>query len=104
MEWFPKHVAKPDDDSNPEGTAVIEFNLHAGKFERAIFVMGKTYAKDGIAFPNMDSNDIIKWIEEETGLIYGNQFQLRRQKEREFYFGDVSMVLPFRLLDLLRSN
>ncbi|MEN0647684.1 hypothetical protein NSQ82_01275 [Caldifermentibacillus hisashii] len=87
MEWFPKHIAKPDDDSNPEGTAVIEFNLHAGKFERAIFVMGKTYAKDGIAFPNMDSNDIIKWIEEETGLIYGNQFQLRRQKEREFYFG-----------------
>ena len=86
MEWFPKHIAKPDDYSNPEGTAVIEFNLHTGKFDSVIFVMGKTHAKDGIAFPNMDSNDIIKWIEEETGLIYGKQFQLRRQQEREFYF------------------
>ena len=46
MEWFPNHVIKQEDDgSNPEGTAVIEVNLNTGKFESAIFVMGKTFAK-----------------------------------------------------------
>lgn len=104
MEWFPKHIAKPDDDdSNPDGTAVIDINLNTGKFDSVIFVMGKTYAKDGIAFSDMDSNNIIKWIEEETGLIYGKQFQLRRQKEREFYFEgciDGVVISPAGLIEV----
>lgn len=53
MEWFPNQVIEQEDDgSNPEGTAVIEVNLNTSKFESAIFVMGNTYAKDGVTFAN----------------------------------------------------
>ncbi len=87
MEWFPNHVTEQEDNgSNPDGTAVIEVNLNTGKFESAIFVMGKTYAKDGVTFANHNTNDILKWIEQETGLIYGKQFQLHKEEEGELYF------------------
>lgn len=87
MEWFPNHVREHEDDhSNPEGTAVIEVNLNTGKFENVIFVMGKTYAKGGVVFSSINVNEMIKWIEQETGLIYGKQFQLQKEEEGEFLF------------------
>ncbi|MGM7724114.1 hypothetical protein [Metabacillus sp. Hm71] len=87
MEWFPNHIIEQEDDeSNPEGAAVIEINLHTRKFERVIFVMGKTYAKDGITFANLNLNNMINWIEYETGLTYGKQFQLDKQEEGAFRF------------------
>jgi hypothetical protein len=87
MEWFPNHVTEQeDDDSNPEGTAVIEINVNTYKFESAIFVMGETYARDGITFGNLDTKTIIKWIERETGLTYGKQFQLHKESEGELQF------------------
>ncbi|WP_248561782.1 hypothetical protein [Niallia sp. NCCP-28] len=87
MEWFPSYVIEPvDDGSNPEGTAVMEIDVNSQKFKSAIFVMGKTYAKDGIAFANLDTNKIIKWIEAETGLTYGKQFQLHKEAEGEIEF------------------
>ena len=87
MEWFPNHVTVQEDDgSNPEGTAIIEINVATRKFESAIFVMGKTYAKDGVTFANLDTKTIIKWIEHETGLTYGKQFQLHKEEEGELHF------------------
>nr|WP_225445714.1 hypothetical protein [Paenibacillus arenosi] len=87
MEWFPKHVTKQeDDDSNPEGTAVIEINVHDRKVLSAIFVRGKTYATDGVMFDDVSCNTIIKWIEDETGLVYGEQFQLHKEEELDFHF------------------
>lgn len=87
MEWFPEHVTEQEDDgSNPEGTAVIEVNLNTGKFESSIFVMGKTFAMNGVTFANRNTKTIIKWIEQETGLIYGKQFQLHKEKEGELLF------------------
>ncbi|MEH7272695.1 hypothetical protein [Neobacillus vireti] len=87
MEWFPNLVTEEEDDgSNPEGTAVIEVNLNTGKFESVIFVMGKTYAKGGVTFANHNKKDIIKWLEHETGLTYGKQFQLHQEEEGEMLF------------------
>ena len=87
MEWFPNHVTEQEDDgSNPEGTAFIEINVNTRKFESAIFVMGKTYVKDGITFANRDTKTIIKWVEDETGLTYGKQFQLHKEEEGELHF------------------
>lgn len=87
MEWFPKHITElEDDDSNPDGTAVIEIDVHSHKFNRVIFVMGETYANNGVLFPNLDTKAIIKWIEQETGFIYGKQFQLDQEEEGELYF------------------
>ena len=87
MEWFPNHVTEQEDDgSNPEGTASIEINVKSRKFESAIFVMGKTYAEDGIMFANHNTEDIIKWVEDETGLTYGEQFQIHKEEEGEVHF------------------
>lgn len=87
MEWFPKHATEPtDDDSNPEGAAVIEINVATRKFESVIFVMGKTFAKDRVMFADLDTKTIIKWIECETGLTYRKQFQLHKESEGELHF------------------
>lgn len=87
MEWFPNHVTEQeDDDSNPEGAAVIEMNVDTRKFESVIFVMGKTFAKDGVSFSSLNASEIIKWIELETGLTYGMQFQLHKEEEGELHF------------------
>lgn len=87
MEWFPKHITEiEDDDSNPDGTAVIEIDVNSPKYKRVIFVMDKTYATNGVSFANLGTNDIIKWIEQETGFIYGKQFQLDQEEEGELYF------------------
>ena len=87
MEWFPNHETVPDDEElNPNGTASIEINLKSRKFENVIFVMGKSYAKDGITFANLNTEDIIKWVEGETGLTYGRQFLLQSEEEGELLF------------------
>lgn len=87
MEWFPNHVTEHEDDGlNPEGTAVIEIDVNSRNFESAIFVMGKTYANDGVLFTNRNMKEIIKWIEQETGLTYGKQLQLQKEEEGELLF------------------
>ncbi|WP_407270467.1 hypothetical protein [Radiobacillus sp. PE A8.2] len=87
MEWFPNHVTQQeDDDSNPEGTAVVEINIHSRKIKSIIFVMGKTYVKDGISFTSQGKNQVIRWIEEETGLAYEKQFQFHKEEEGELTF------------------
>jgi hypothetical protein len=79
MEWFPKGTEElEDDDSNPEGTAVIEVALPAGKTKSAIFVGGKTFA-DKIKFNPEDRQGMIDWIEKETGLSYEKQFRLTKE-------------------------
>ena len=84
---FLNHVTEQEDDgSNPEGTACIEINLKSRKFKSAIFVMGKSYVEDGIMFANRNMENIIKWVEDETGLTYGKQFQLHKEEEGEVHF------------------
>lgn len=85
MEWFPNDAVQDDDGLNPEGTVSFEINLKSRKFER-IFAKGKPYAGDGITFSNLNKEDIIKWVESETVLTYGEQFQWIREEEGEFYF------------------
>lgn len=86
MEWFPNHVTElKKDGSNPEGTAVIDVALNHCRFESVIFVGGKSFA-NGVKFVNSNRNNIIKWIENETGLLYGIQFQLDNEAEGELRF------------------
>lgn len=89
MEWFPNHAdGQQEEDLNPEGTAVIELEVHRQKIKSVTFVKGKTYAQEGIVFPNRNTQDIIRWVEAETGLTYGKQFQLRKEKEGELHFAE----------------
>lgn len=86
MEWFPNHTVQDDDGLNPDGTAIIEINLENRKFERVIFVAGKNYAENGLVFNTPNTEDIIKWIEKETELTYGEQFRLEREETDELLF------------------
>ena len=87
MEWFPSHETEPeDDDLNPDGTAVIEVNLNTGQTESVIFVMDKTYAQHGVTFKRPYPAHVIQWIEQETGLIYGEHFHMHLKEKGELSF------------------
>lgn len=87
MEWFPSNEAEPeDDDLNPDGTAVIEVNLNTGQTESVIFVMDKTYAQHGVTFKRPYPAHVIQWIEQETGLIYGEHFHMHQKEKGELSF------------------
>lgn len=86
MEWFPSIIKKwKNKDFNPEGAAVIELELKSHQYVSVIFVGGKTYASKNL-LQKIDSNSVIKWIENETGLTCVKQFLLEKEEGREFYF------------------
>ena len=85
MEFFPNHAEKDDDDLNPDGTVCIEINIENRKFTSVIFVMGKSYTKNGVVF-NGEMEEIIEWVENETGLTYGKHFQIHKEEKGEVYF------------------
>ncbi|OAB25551.1 hypothetical protein PMSD_27755 [Paenibacillus macquariensis subsp. defensor] len=94
MEWFPTHITEQEDeDLNPEGTAVININVNNGLYESVIFVGGKSYAS-GNTFKDLGKIEIVKWIENETGLIYGTHFQLIKEGEREYLFQECVDGIP----------
>lgn len=74
MEWFPNHETDPtEDDLNPDGTAVIEMDIHRQQYESVIFV-GDTSFANGVQLSLSDQSDIINWLEQETGLVYNEHF------------------------------
>src|SRR5690625_5397704 len=86
MEWFPNHMKEREEDgSNPEGVAVIDIEIDSKKVQSAIFVGGESFA-NGKSFYNQDVKDIIKWVEQETKLVYETQFQISKEAEREYHF------------------
>ena len=86
MEWLPNHIKNWDDETyNPEGTVCIEIDIHSRKTKRAIFSKGIS-SVDGMTFDLNNRDEIIKWIEKETGLNYGRQFKFWKEEERELHF------------------
>ena len=85
MEFFPNHAEKDDDDLNPDGTVCIEINIENRKFTSVIFVMGKSYTENGVVY-NGEMEEIIEWVENETGLTYGKHFQIHKEEKGEVYF------------------
>ncbi|ENH96062.1 hypothetical protein J416_12694 [Gracilibacillus halophilus YIM-C55.5] len=85
IEWLPEHASVEEDGSNPDGTASIDIDIHTKQVYSAIFVNGLTYSS-GPTFKSNDLNQIISWIETETGLSYEKQFKLTKQEDRQFLF------------------
>jgi hypothetical protein len=86
MEWFPKGVEMSGEEGiNPEGTAVVEADLRNGRLRRVVFVGGKTWA-DKLRFRRDGGEQLIGWLERETGLEYERHFRLKRHEENEFVF------------------
>ena len=86
MEWLPPYVKEREEDGlNPEGTAVVDINIHTHQLKSVIFVGGKSYA-NGAKFKNINRQAIIKGLEQKTGLVYKRQFQLVKEEENEYRF------------------
>ncbi|MCO7124394.1 hypothetical protein NIE88_01175 [Sporolactobacillus shoreicorticis] len=85
MEWFPNQSAAHAEDQNPEGTAVIEIELATQKVKSVVFVNDKSFA-DGVKFKG--KQDMINWVEQETGLVYGKQFQMQKDKTGKLSFSE----------------
>jgi hypothetical protein len=94
MEWYPNNISEhTDEDCNPVGTAVIDLDINSRRFKRIIFVGGKSYAV-GLKFDKNDINEIIRWIEKETGLLYGKQFRVMKREELCIYFEECFNDIP----------
>ncbi|TXL66532.1 hypothetical protein FHP05_03865 [Cerasibacillus terrae] len=95
MEWFPNQFKNWDkEDENPKGTASIEIDLHTKSLRSIIFVGGITYAENESVFPTYDLESVIEWVEEQTGLMWGRQFQLVHEKKDNFLFRGVVDNVP----------
>lgn len=84
MEWFPTNVDDTDEDYNPTGTAVIEIDIHTKKLKRVVFVQDISYTDSILTTSDMEQ--IIEWIETETGLEFGRQFKLVHDENGELRF------------------
>lgn len=88
MEWFPSSAKDWDnEDENPDGSAYIELDMHSRKVRSIIFVGGISFV-DSLKFDADNKEEIIKWIEKETDLCFGEQFALRKEEDREFQFSE----------------
>lgn len=86
LEWFPTNqVDKDDEDFNPDGSVVMDVDLHTNKVRRIIFVNDVSYAIEGI-FPTPEVEEVIDWVEGMTDMMFGRQFKLIEESERKFTF------------------
>ena len=86
MEFFPNVISgKYEEDINPEGTAIVEYNIQKEIIESVIFVEGKSLATN-THFPNKTEQEVGNWIESETGLIYSENFVVTDVLENGFQF------------------
>jgi hypothetical protein len=102
-EWFPNILTETiEEGSNPKGTAVVELELKTGRFKRIIFV-GKTTQGKTLTFDKNDANAIIEWIEQETGLLYKQQFKIKKQEGTRIMFQECfngTAVSPSGFIDI----
>lgn len=83
MEWLPPGLEQRlEDETNPPGTAVVEFGIKSRRFYSVIFVEGKTFA-DQIRFDKNNLEEIVQWVEQETNLTYERQFKLQEWDQHE---------------------
>lgn len=86
MEWFPKELNEPiDEDYNPVGTAIVEYAIQKQHFSSVSFVQGETFSTK-THFPNQTVDEVAAWLEEETGLIYEQDFKLTEANVNGFQF------------------
>lgn len=86
MEWFPTVPTEPiEEDLNPEGTAVIEYHIQKQKFTSVIFQLGQTFSTL-TPFPHQTTEEVIAWLEGETGRTVGEDVNLVEREANRFRF------------------
>lgn len=84
-EWLPSGVVSHDKDRNPDGTAIVSLNYHTKALLSIVFI-GEAAFPDQQTFPKNETSELIEWIEDQTGLIYGKQYQQVKQKDDSVTF------------------
>lgn len=92
MEWFPEGAEELEDGSNPDGTIVIDLDIGRRQVRRFICV-GED-AAGGPRLTDTDPDGIARWLEEETGLIRGQQFELESFEEGKALFRGIVHGVP----------
>ncbi|WP_010097757.1 hypothetical protein [Ornithinibacillus scapharcae] len=103
LEFLPSEQEIKEGEYNPSGTAIIDMNLHTKDLKQITFLNNVSNATEGI-FPQQDMDQIIDWIEEETGMMFGKQFKLVHEYENEVSFQatiDNMEVAPTGAIDLI---
>ena len=86
MEFFPNTLTEPtEEDLNPDGTVVIDYNIQEEIVENVIFLNDKSYSTK-THFTEKTAEEIAAWVEGETGLTYGTDFKLSEVNEDRFQF------------------
>lgn len=86
MEWFPKELSEPiEEDYNPEGTAIVEYAIQKQQFSGVSFVQGESFSIK-TQFPSKTADEVAAWIEQETGLLYKQDFKLTKANGNGFQF------------------
>lgn len=86
MEWLPPGITERTEEGyNPPGTVVVDIDLKSRRLKSVIFVDGKTFV-NSLTFDRNDLIEIIHWIEQETGLTYSRQFQIKKEEEKKIQF------------------
>lgn len=82
MEWFPPGT-EMEDDLNPPGTVATTVNLTNGVLTSFIVVMSEDHRENPPILPSSNLNDVVAWIELQTGLKYKVDFQYKRKKTED---------------------
>lgn len=86
MEFFPNVLSESvEEDINPDGTAVIEYNIQHEMVESVVFVSGQSFATK-THFVDKTADEIAAWIEVETGLRYQTDFNVSEVTETSIQF------------------
>ena len=86
MEWFPKEIeGSVEEDTNPDGTAIIEYNIQEQSVKSITFVQGKSFSTK-THFTEKTPDEVAAWVEGETGLTYKIDFNLTQANEFGFQF------------------
>lgn len=86
MEWFPKEFsAGIEEDTNPDGTVSIDYNIQDERFESVVFVQGQSFATK-TQFVEKTPEEVAAWVEQQTGWTYFEDFKLVQANGNEFQF------------------
>lgn len=74
VEFYPKGASPYEEDElNPDGTAIIDYNLTTETIVSILFVNAQSFATTH-PFPTQTVQEVAQWIETETGYTYGDHF------------------------------
>ncbi len=71
----------------------MEMDIHEETWKSVVFVGGMTYATE-VTIPSKAFDDVVTYVEIETGLTYDQHFQLNKQENNHYIFHPCIKGIP----------